>query len=50
MNYLKENPKIHDHMYITFQMSQHIVQNQDHPMYTLSKCPGELRPSGLPGL
>ena len=50
MNYQKESPKIHDHIYITFQMSQHIVQYQDHPKCTLSTCPGELRASSLPGL
>ena len=37
MNYLKENPKIHDHMYITFQTRQHFDQYQDHPK-TKKKC------------
>ena len=34
MNYLKDNPKIHDdiyiYIYITFQMRRHFVNYQDH--------------------
>ena len=30
MNYLKENPGIHDHMYIIFQMRRQLIQYQDH--------------------
>ena len=29
MNYLKENPKSHNHIYITFQMRHNFVQYQD---------------------
>ena len=30
MNFLKDNPKIHDDIYITFQMRRHFVEYQDH--------------------